>query len=327
MSRIFIEGFEIGSGTPPGWTYSYGPFAYVNAATYGLSGNYAVSFGATTTYYRDLLSARSEVYLAFKIYIKPGETTFDLLTFVSSNGVSYSSKVKLNLGRFEYQLPASLLAYSGVFASGSVYSIEIWCKPRNSGGRFTMKVDGTTVIDYTGDNVASGNEDLLTLCFGYQNTASSGFYLDDVIADTASWIGNSYVQAITVTGAGSNTQWTPSAGSNYQCVDEVPYSDSDYISTNTINQIDTYAMSNMVGSIISVGAVRLISRGMYEGSPSPTKIKHVVRQGGTDYPGVDLTPPVTAGYVESILTVSPDDSAAWEVADVDGMEVGVKAVA
>jgi len=54
------------------------------------------------------------------------------------------------------------------------------------------------------------------------------FCIDNLIVDNAGWIGQTRIQGLAVSGAGTTTQFDPSTGSNYECVNEVPYSDTDY---------------------------------------------------------------------------------------------------
>jgi hypothetical protein len=96
------------------------------------------------------------------------------------------------------------------------------------------------------------------------NNPQINMWIDDVIFDDSTWVGPSSIQGLVPTGAGATTQFDPSTGSNYACVDEVPASDTDYIYTNTANDVDTYACGNLTGTINSVKAVQVQARCMQE---------------------------------------------------------------
>jgi hypothetical protein len=334
MARIFIEGFECGSGTPPGWILGH-TMSYVSAATYGMSGSYAWQPTHLQAYIKkSFVTSYSEMYVSFKLYV-PTSTAMSVCGFGDSAGTAIGG-LCFSDGQFKFStgLWSTILGASGkTYQSLTTHQIEIWYRPLNASGRVQVKINDELVIDYTGDST-SGLENIQSFWLGYglqavpPYAATTSVY-DDVVADDADWIGNSCIQPILITGAGASAQWDPSDGlaDNYEMVQEVPANDTNYITTNTTNDVDTYAMSNMTGDIAQINAVRIISRGLYEGSPTPTELKHVVRMGGTDYPGVDVHPPLTAGYVESLLLTRPTDSEPWEEADINGMEVGVIAVA
>ena len=478
MARIFIEGFECGSGTPPGWAHTGTAFTYQPASEHGMSGSYCVAFGQTTILSRVLPSVLSEIYVSFKYFAIPdGTYRTPLIGFKDING-TITGYVYNNIDQRMVFVGAASTYSTLTLDRSATNCIEIWYKPLNVNGRIIIKVNGAIFIDFTGDTIISGLESIALVEIGSTSGGSGGGYAwfahyDDIVADDSDWIGNTYIQPILITGAGATTQWdnttnelmtldvapggvgwsvgqtifgltsletcvisniltsttyvvrdrtgaftlgetlsigelmtvdggafiywngstltgtsslttctivreldyyngivkdrsgdftlgeiitdgttardmgatypritasltdanqgaaypTFAARANYECVQEVPFTDGDFITTNTTNDVDTYTMSNMVGDIAQINAVRIISRGLYEGTPTPTELKHVIRMGGTDYPGVDVHPPLSAGYVESLLLTRPTDSEPWEEADINSMEVGVKASA
>ena len=66
MARIFIEGFECGSVSPPGWVANIYMGQIVDAATYDMSGQYALEVVSTDTLYRHISNV-SEIYLTLKM--------------------------------------------------------------------------------------------------------------------------------------------------------------------------------------------------------------------------------------------------------------------
>jgi hypothetical protein len=218
-------------------------------------------------------------------------------------------------------------AVTGQIVANQTYLIEIYYKVADTGGRWTVKVDGVQVIDYTGDTQASGNASTDRVGFGYDGVLTCSGYFDNIVLDSAAWIGKTYVQKIVPTGAGSSTQWTPSAGSNYQTVDEVPASDSDFNEVNAAAQLDTFAAGNLVGSIGAVLCVQLQARAFYEGAPTPTKLKLAVRSGTTNYYGSDETLTTVAKAWMKLWETDPDTAAAWTESGVNAAEIGYASVA
>lgn len=101
------------------------------------------------------------------------------------------------------------------------------------------------------------------------NTAGDWVFDDGVFNDSSGSVQNSYpgegkVIILRPNGAGASTQWTPSVGSNWQCVDEVTPNDAtDYVSSNTDEQIDSYALdpSDLTSETITCIGLNLRGRG------------------------------------------------------------------
>jgi hypothetical protein len=335
MARIFVEGFE--SGDSGMWTNT-GTFSVAASPPVGMSGAYYGVLSSIAAYARKSFSTSySEIYLAVKF--RYANAYADIMEFFDSAGVCVFS-----LGR---TAAAKLQCYRGTTGTGTaigsvstliltlnqIYLLEIYYKPLDANGLATVKVDGTTEI-----TIAVG--DALDTTNGLQNVQSVGFgawtgsnainAIDDLVVDSASWIGNTRITAIAPTGAGATTGWTPSAGANYTTVDEKPASDADYISTNTANAIDTYVMGNPTSSVGSIKSVIVQSRNWRTGNGAVGMLKHVVRPVSTDRVGATVNGgayiPISATAFQTIWETNPDDAAAWEIADVEGMEAGVKAV-
>lgn len=160
---------------------------------------------------------------------------------------------------------------------------------------------------------------------------STGTVLDDIyICDGSGtqnndFLGNTAVEAITPNGAGNSTQLTPSAGSNYQNVDEDGPNDGDttYNTADANGEIDLYAMTDIAepGPVLGVqvqAEVRVTSG-------NPRKVRLPVRHGTTTSEGSDLTiAGDDYGGRHRIVEQNPDTSLKWTNGDITGIEVGVK---
>jgi hypothetical protein len=148
-----------------------------------------------------------------------------------------------------------------------------------------------------------------------------------VVIDNAAWPGNTKIQAIVPAAAGNSTQWAPSAGANYQCVDEKPPSEADFLSTNTTGHLDQFVAGDLTGSIENVKCVQVQALAKAEGVPTPTNLQLSVRTGGSDFLSGDKAIPVASGQLYEIWEANPDTVAPWEISEVNAMQIGVKAVA
>ena len=327
MARIFMDGFELGDLSL--WSGSSAPTAVNVGIVAGMSGANCCTVGSGSIE-KTFSSTKTELYIAFKLCTSSMNGFNQILSFKDSNGTTIACLYKFGtnyLGIYRGNSNGTYLATGTTYISSwKTYLIEIRYKPLDSGGVFTIKVDGVTDINYSGDTT-SGLENILKVRLGDDpgGVYFSG-YFDDFIVDDANWIGNTKLGIITPNGTGTTNNWTASAGTAYQCIDELAPSDTDYVYSNTVDQISTYAMTT-IANMNSVKSIQLQGRAAYEGSPTPTKIQLGVRASGTDYFATDLSPGVGFGMLTKILELNPADSAAWEQADIDALEIGVKATA
>jgi hypothetical protein len=319
-----MDGFETGDLNL--WTVTSGATATTTSIPAGFSGTYYCELQSSSDYIEKQLSAsKSELYIAYKLQVYLS-TCVGLVAFKDS-ATTYVGSITRNTttGFLEFRLgdyTASVQATGSIqLLVGKVYLIEIRYKPLNTGGICTVKVDGVQDINFSGDSTA-GLENAQTIRFGGSN---SNAIVDDIVVDDANWIGNTKIGIIVPNGTGTTNNWTASAGTAYQCVDEIPPVDTDYVYSNTVDQIATYAMGT-ISNMNTIKAVQLQARAAYEGSPTPLHIQLGVRA-GADYFATDLSPGISFGMLTRILELNPADSAAWEQADIDGLEVGIKATA
>jgi hypothetical protein len=322
-----MDGFETGDLSL--WT-TYQSATIQTATPASFSGTYMLQCSVSQSVTKDLGSNKSELYLAFKFYPTSDSYSEQIMYFKDSTA---SLGLTINRNTSTYLASARLSWGGTLLATGitlmpinKTYLIEVYYKPLNSGGVITLKIDGIQQFSFSGDTT-SINEEIRYVCLGgVSGVSNSAAYYDDFIIDDANWIGNTRVGIIVPDGTGTTNNWTASAGNAWDCLNEKPPSDTDYVYSNTTNQIATYAMTT-IASMNSVKAIQLQGSAAYEGSPTPTKIQLGVRASGTDYFATDFSPGVGFGMLTKILELNPADSAAWEQADIDALEVGVKATA
>ncbi|MFH2011672.1 MAG: hypothetical protein ABIJ37_03055 [Pseudomonadota bacterium] len=325
MSRIFIDGFEAGDLTL--WDILAGtPTLTADTA---LDGEYYVdvNYHSGSDLMAAIVPADNEYYFALRIKIN--SVTSGRASFSWRKGSNAILQFALNgSGNYCVYRGTTLITTGSKIMDTEEYLIEGHIVIHDTTGVIQLKIDEVLDIDFSGDTKPGSDTTVDRFLLGRGTIGfESAAYFDNIIIDDADWIGDTSIQAITVTGAGTTTDWDPSTGSNYECVDEIPYSDTDYNNTNTTNEIDTFAMSNLTGNIDSVKCVQLQARVAYEGAPTPTHIQLGVRSGGTDYFATDKSPGVSFDVISKILETDPDTSSPWTESGINAMEVGYKATA
>jgi hypothetical protein len=121
----------------------------------------------------------------------------------------------------------------------------------SSAGWVYIYRNGQLILSFDGN---TGNADITDVSFGGRTTnAATGqvwqayddLYVDDITGESVpvpAPIRKFYY--FTPNAAGNYTQWTPSSGSNYQTVDEVPPGDSDYVTASGTDFYDSYNMTS-----------------------------------------------------------------------------------
>jgi hypothetical protein len=327
MARVFIDGFE--AGDLKLWTaYAFAGGGGLSAPVQGMDGNYCCLVRFNSDYLKKVVAPASEYYCAFRyrpinvvydsnktILFMSGGTTLGSLHRSGGPMVAYRGNASVELARSTTSLNID-----------TTHLIEIRYKPHATAGIFQVKIDGVLEIDYYG-NTTAGGETFDTFNFWTTSGYNVLGYIDNFIVDNSKWPGNTSIQAIKPVGAGNFTLWTPSAGDNYACVDEVPASESDFIATNTLNHLDLYAAGDLVGTIGSVKCVQLQALAIAEGSPTPEHLQLAVRSNGADYFGDSKAVPSVVTGMSSLWEANPATAAPWLEAEVNAMEIGVKAVA
>lgn len=208
------------------------------------------------------------------------------------------------------------------------YCVEIYAKTHDSTGAFTLKVNGATLSDLTLTNAdtrngsTTGNADNIQFYSGGTYT-----YWDDIVIRDDTWPGTGGIYVLVPTGAGSLANWTASAGSAYQCVDELPASYADYISTDaaTLNTKHDLAFGNMTGTFDSIPVVGVYISAKLDAAGSGN-VRPYADSNGTTSSGTALALSTSAQVTAHYMALNPDGSAAWTKAAVDALIAGVETV-
>jgi hypothetical protein len=200
-------------------------------------------------------------------------------------------------------------------------------------GSVEIKCDGTSILSYTGDTMETTKPQISEVLFGCTKVTNMdynrGYYDDIAINDTSgaqnnSWIGRGGILGLFPSGAGAHTDWDPNTGTNHEAVDEKPHdSDTTYVSTTTVDEVDTYAIADLTNSNYVVSAVQWLAAARLDEAGSAA-IKPVLRQGGTDYAGDSIGLDVGYALKKKIYDTAPNGDT-WTYAIVNAIEAGVKA--
>ena len=208
--------------------------------------------------------------------------------------------------------------------------IEIKFTIDNSAGEVIVRSDQSVVLSVSGvDTQKQGSANIqgirLKACYSNIMAYYDDLYMCDATGSkNNNFLGDVKVICLRPDSAGTYSQFTPSAGSNYENVDDSYGHDSDttYNEADTIGYKDTYnleAATSVTGEIKGIRP-QIVLRKTDVGA---TRARIITKAGSTEELGSRINVSDSYTFETEVYEDNPDDSAAWEVADLNSLEVGV----
>jgi hypothetical protein len=280
-------------------------------------------------YYFDQDPNNNDVRIV-QIYDTSGVLQGTLSLQIGSNSVTY------HRGDFSGTLLATA---SSALGSATWYYLELKVVIDDSAGSVYLKIDGVEEMNVTAvDTNNGGVASVASVRFGRTGSSSDAAvdakYDDIVIGDTSDGVGGSpsivatdligdcSIEVLFPDGAGNYAQWTPSAGLNYQNVDDGATNDGDttYNSSSTAGQRDSFTCDDLsisTGSVYAVQVTNICKRQDGGGR----LFRGTIRTSSTDAEGTGKYTP--ASYVHKTDIFENDASGSdWTVSSVNAMEIG-----
>ncbi|MGW8177405.1 MAG: hypothetical protein ACWGQW_01195 [bacterium] len=254
---------------------------------------FAVAFNENPTYGQNLLVGKSSA----------GTTQF---------AVQYNSLKHLTI--YGYSTTA-------VLELNTWYYVEITIVFNDSTGSVVVDIDGVEDINETGIDTAGDSSNLnlgYLEWYGGWSCYIDDFYMRD---DSTRHGGDTYVQLILPDGAGNYTQFTPSAGNNYETVDETNLTTADYNSATTVGYKDSFTLGALDTDTQDVYGVAIKLMGK-RNVTVPTQAKALIRTNSTDYTSSAWFLGDNWKWPYRVWEQNPDTTSAWSVAEVNALEAG-----
>jgi hypothetical protein len=252
-------------------------------------------------------------------------------TQISFGWPSYLGRLDIFRGN-AYDTGGVLLGVSPqwLLAPSVWHLIEFMIVIDNINGQVQVRIDGKMpyAIDLNGVNTL-GDITAKTV-----NTIYTGFYWrpnsfiwgywDDVVIDDSNWTNGSRIIRLPIIGNGALTQWTPSAGSNYQCIDEIPVSDTDYIQTQGFENVDLFTTSVFTpGVSCNIKSIQESVRVTKDGL-NVTSIYPLLSAGVTIHRGFSKSLSFSFKNETQIWETNPLTLGAFTIADLSNLQFGVE---
>jgi hypothetical protein len=271
----------------------------------------------------------TEMWMHAYIY-QEGVAASDYIIFTTIAGtnaykIALESDGRWSLYKWSSGAWGSALATSAspVIVNGAA-AIDIHIK-RNATGEFTVYKNGSSVVTFSGDTTGDAANFGLIHFIGL-TSASNKMDLSQVVVtdtvDTRGWA----LCTLTPSGAGTTNAW----GGAYTDIDDTTYDEADYLSTSAINNLATFAATdiNAIYNSATVKGVAVAVRGGIDIASAVTALKAALHDSGADYVSSNLVGPTNDGVSHSgqnIWETDPATAAAWaSVSAVNAVEIGVK---
>lgn len=195
MARIFIDTFE--SGNHDMWDTENNA-TVVSSAGLDMDGSYCLDLNDQTEFLHRNITADDEMYFAFLYRVTSDGGARQVIVFYNGSNL-VAQVIRLTAKQFSvYRGSTTLADGTKVIDKDTTYLVEIYLKVADSGGRFIVKVDGVTDIDFTGDTKEGAYTQFDGIKLGYKASNWYSYaYFDNFIMDDANWIGDTNHYTIT----------------------------------------------------------------------------------------------------------------------------------
>ncbi len=352
MTRLLTCGYETGDREELG-TNTIGSSATMALVTTSptprLSGNYCLKCTGNTAAGHAFKTFsfggnKTEVWSRFGLYIHAAtftsEVCFAVLndsTATAQGCLTYTGSDSLIRARFSNQNSGTLLGTSTLTMTQDAWHLIEWRHQMTSTtvGITEVWLDGTRVINFSGDNTNTANVNVASLALGmgtaYSVTVAAYYQAFDDIAvnDTAGTINNGQIYdgrvvLLKPNGAGSNTNQTrggTDSGANWSQVDELPPSLTDYVYSATVGTRDTYALEDLPSGTWAVNCCEVLAYAQ-NSDTNPGSLGLTVKSGATTNEGSAQALAASAQYFRQLYETDPATSAAWATSAVNVLEAG-----
>lgn len=345
MTLLWIEGFESFGTTngvaPVGMDYKYAinnrvPLSDVQAGRVAGHSWYGNTGSAPTIITPHLGAQTGWVSgLGWKFDVQPGTDLFfnsyDSAGAQAINFRSYWTGSAIEIRAYRGGTLLGTSSGAGL-STATWYYIEFKVTIDNSTGTIDVKVDGSDILNLTGQDTQVGTpQDTVRWSLTSSGATPRWMWYDDWYICNLSgstnndFLGDHRVDLIVPNAAGDSTDWTPDAGNNYDRVNDNPADDdTTYVESGTSTDRDLYNYQSTPG-VSAVKGVQL-NTVVRETDAEIFSLKHIAKSGTT----TDVGSAQVVGSGSDFITLhkvyeeNPDTSAAWTDSELNSAQFGIE---
>lgn len=196
-------------------------------------------------------------------------------------------------------------------------------------GVIELRVNGEIWLNLTGQNTRAGTNsyaNILTIGGSSQFNYDDLYCCDSSGSSNNSFLGDVRIDTLYPNGAGTNTQFTPSTGANYTCVDEASVNTTDYVSSSTVGQKDSYALTDLANTATTIKGIQ-VNNAVMKDDAGARSSANLIRSSTTEAQGSAFALSTSQLFNSTIHETDPATSAAWLATAINAMEAGTAVAA
>lgn len=207
--------------------------------------------------------------------------------------------------------------------------IEVKVVIHDTAGAWEIRRNGAVVGSGSGVDTRNGGTGIVNQ-IRFDDGFDPVFAIDDFYcldgsgpAPLNDFLGDSLVEAFSPNAAGDLSQFTPSSGANWQCVNESSQNaDTNYAASSTVGHKDLYNIEDTTRT----GAVRgiVLTAWMRKDDAGGRNACISIRSGSTDSDGPTIALSNTYQAYTAVFANNPDTGSAWSVPALNALQIGAK---
>ena len=227
--------------------------------------------------------------------------------------------------------------------SSQPLAVELWAflelkaTIADSGGLVEVRLDGSTVLNFTGDTRNAGTAEIATVRFSNHFVASGTRHtlrLDDIYFCDISggrnddFLGDVRVVTLRPNADTAQADFTPSTGSaHFSLVAEAPDDDGNAsnVESGTVGHKDLYGYQDLTSTPAAIMAVQVATVARKDDAGG-RGLRAVLKSGATTANGATRVLGTSYALYDDRFEVDPATGTAWTKAAVDALEAGVEVV-
>lgn len=341
MALLWIEGFE-GFGTTTGVAPSpANVLARKYSAVYneaymhiesGRWGGYCLEFNDYQNYIHSptALTTNGILVIGMSVYFT-GLMAHEFLTLY--DGATRNVNIRLTAAGELAAYRADTLLGTSTGAGIQIntwYYVEVKVYTHGSIGTVTIRVDTIQKLALTSQNTKAGSNNYSD-AFRIKDEWGQYLRIDDLYcldnsgaAPQNDFLGVKQVITVFPDAAGDDADWTPSAGSNYACVDETALDDNGtYVQSATAGQQDLYNYQNLPGAAMISGILGIQINTDVKRTQSTSYTLYQIAKRTSQSDGTGLTIANDSFLTKYRIMPLDTEGAAWTETNINATQFGL----
>lgn len=293
------------------------------------------------TYLQKEFTARQTLFVG--VARKPNLST--ALVSIRYNGTpqiyaQWNADRTISVIRYDTGSPVTILGTSTKkTVQGAWFYVELMVKVHSSAGAYELRIDGERWLSAAGVNTSSTGDalaDQVRLTYNHTGgpddalTVIDDFYIADDDTDGGNALVTGFAGPVKIAclqpiANGDRTEWTPSAGSNFECVDSLVDEDTSYVYGDT-DEVDLYSLSQLDVANPEIRGAMVHHRARKE-DVFYRGIIPIVKVSGTEYSSTETEVGTAYAQVQGNYERNPATGEAWKRDEINAIQAGLQATA